>query len=212
MGDGVQTLLWLGMPVLAWLLIARTRKVGVPVGAVLLLGAAAGVVVAATGALDRGGLEPALAYSVGAALLVTAAARSQEEKAAAAADSTVRDALRVGAISTVWCQAALAVLAALGVFLLGASTGSPSADEMPWLPDGFTAVGKDDASCGSGSCYRTRTYAVSPDLPADEAAGLARSSGCRPNGWILDRRERCVDYRLSGDKLVVTVSLADRIQ
>ncbi|WP_109507939.1 hypothetical protein [Nocardioides speluncae] len=74
-----------------------------------------------------------------------------------------------------------------------------------------TPVAADTEGCGSGSCYRSRTYDVAPDVSADDVAQLVRSSDCRPNGWVIDRRERCTDYRLSGDKLVVTVSLADRI-
>lgn len=212
MGDGVQALLWLGLPVLAWLLAARTREVGVPVAVVLVLGLGAGVVVTATGTLTRGRLELGIGYAVAAAILVIAASRSQEEKAASATDSTLRDTTRFFALAVVGFQAGLAILAALGIFLVVASsTDIPPAGDLPEVPAGFTAVGDDDESCGSSSCARSRTYAVGPDVSEDVVTKLVRSSACRPNGWILDRRERCVEYRQSGDTLIVTVSLADRM-
>lgn len=212
MGDGVQALLWLGLPVLAWLLIARTRKVGVPVGVVLVLGLGAGIVVVSTGALDRGRLELGTGYAVAAAILITVASRSQEEKTASAADLTLRDTTRFFGLTAVLFQAGLAILAALWIFLVVASGADiPPAGDMPAAPAGFTAVGDDDEGCGSGSCTRSRTYAVGPDLSEDVVTKLVRSSGCRPNSWVLDRRDRCIDYRLSGDKLVVSVTLVDRM-
>lgn len=212
MSNGVQALLWLSVPVIAWLLTARTREVGVPVAVVLLLGLGAGVAVVATGVLTRGRLELGIGYAVAAAILVVAAWMSQEEQAASAANSAARNALHVLAFAAVGCQVVVAAWAALGILFMSASADMVAADEMPDLGTGFTPAREDDASCGSGSCYRIRAYAVAPEVPEDDVAELVRGSECRPNGWLLDRRERCVEYRLSGRKLTVTVSLADRLQ
>lgn len=212
MGDGMQALLWLGLPVLAWLLIARTREVGLPVGVVLMVGFTTGVVVVSTGTLARGRLELGIGYAVAAAILITAASRSQEEEAASAAESTIRDITRFFGLTAVLFQAGFALFGALGIFLVVASSADiPPAGDMPDVPAGFTAVGDDDESCGSGSCTRSRTYAVGPDVSEDVVTKLVRSSECRPNSWVLDRRDRCTDFRLSGDKLIVSVSLVDRM-
>lgn len=212
MADGVVALLWLGVPLVAWLLIARTREVGLPVAVVLTLGLGAGTVLTAAGVLTRGRLELGIGYAVAATILVVLAMGGQEEKAASAAESTLRAVMVFSALTAVVLQFGLALLGAIGVFILGLEAEIPTADGMPAVPAGFTAVGDDDESCGSGSCYRTRTYDVGPDVPEDEMTRLVQRSECRPNGWLLDRRERCTSYRLSGDQLIVTVSLADRLQ
>lgn len=212
MADGVVALLWLGVPLIAWVLVVRTREVGLPVAVVLALGLGAGVILTATGALARGRVELGLGYAVAAGILVIVGLSSEEKRASSTAGSTFRAATHFFALTAVALQVAAAVLGALWIFLLAMEAERVSADEIPTMPAGFIAVGDDEEGCGSGSCSRSRMYVVAPDVSEAVVTALVRSSECRANGWLLDRRERCTGYRWSGDKLVVTVSLADRLQ
>ncbi|MET8543532.1 hypothetical protein ABZW03_23210 [Kitasatospora sp. NPDC004799] len=86
----------------------------------------------------------------------------------------------------------------------------PSAKAVPQLPPGYTTIGG-GRDCGNGhdaTCWRTLYLAGPPDVPTAQAADRLRPrQRCEANGWLLDRRELCTDVSTDGATIVYRVIL-----
>ncbi|MFD4659833.1 hypothetical protein ACFWP2_29870 [Kitasatospora sp. NPDC058444] len=86
----------------------------------------------------------------------------------------------------------------------------PSAKAVPQPPPGYTTVGTGQ-SCGNGhgaTCWRTLYLTGPPDVPTAQAADRLRPrQRCETNGWLIDRRELCTDVSTDGATIVYRVVL-----
>ncbi|MFD6423768.1 hypothetical protein [Streptomyces sp. NPDC060198] len=154
-----------------------------------------------------------LVFAAVAPLIVAAGAIWERSQEGPAPDQDTWAARRSGAIGVLGTQFALTLVASLlyALVLTGAST--PAASAVPALPAGLTVESQSEG-CGSGNCYRLLTIGSENGLSYQEIIrrlGITHEK-CRPNGWLLDRRDLCVGLQTDRtDRVVLYVTLSDLI-
>jgi hypothetical protein len=202
----VLELLFALTPLACWLAMARTRAVGVPVG-LALAGYAALVLCVRHGWLaSRAHAEVYVGHAPVALLLITAGALV-ERRLRGPRPKRIYGSRTGGAWIVLGAYLAFFGLAASPLyvcFYLQDSFTPATTDVLP-LPPGLSVTTQDSA-CGTNECGVGMTIGSSSGLSPDEIAarlrtGLTHDHGwrfgpddeaCRPNGWLLDTRSRCV--------------------
>ncbi|MGW0853823.1 MFS transporter [Streptomyces sp. NPDC002690] len=201
------------LPLLVWWRMARTPLVGTAVA--VALAAVGGLLVAVQHLWLTVVPRPDahLVFAVVAPLIVAAGVvweRSEEGPAPDQDSWTIR---RNGAIGVLGTQFALTLVASLlyALVLTGAST--PSASAIPVLPAGLTVESQSEG-CGSSNCYRLLTIGSESGLSYQEIVrrlGITHEK-CRPNGWLLDRRDLCIGLNPNrANQVEMYVTLSDLI-
>lgn len=201
------------LPLLMWWRTARTPLARAAVAVVLaVLG---GLLVAVQHLWLTGVPRPDahLVFAAVAPLVVAAGAvweRSQEGPAPDQDTWTVR---RNGAIGVLGTQFAITLVGSVLYVLVLTGASLPPASAAPALPTGLT-VESQSKGCGSGNCYRLLTIGSENGLSHQEIVrrlGIPHEK-CRPNGWLLDRRDLCVGLDEDRtDRVVMYVTLSDLI-
>ncbi|CAM5657296.1 MFS transporter [Streptomyces microflavus] len=203
--------LFAAVPLIAWSRIARTRGVGYATASVLF--AAGGLLVA----IQHGGVpavpraDAHLLFTVATPLLLVLGVRLEKGQKGHASEAWGRR--RSTAVGVLGTQFVLTLAASALYFLMGAGASVPPATVVPDLPPGLIVL-SEGSSCGSSSCARSVTVGSRDGLtPAEIVRKLDRPSGwtCRPNGWLLDRRSRCVGVTETNGKVQLNVTLSDLI-
>ncbi|MFI6288506.1 hypothetical protein ACIBCM_27800 [Streptomyces sp. NPDC051018] len=181
-------LLFAVVPLVAWWLLARTRRIGPPVAAVLLAGAV--VLVAVHGWISAYRADAHLVHAVGAALLIAVGTALERRHAGPGTRAWAGN--RSAATGLLGVHLALTVCGSV-LYSLALEASLPSARAVPALPPDLTVVGK-RSGCGSGSCFHELEIGSTRGLSREEIIrALDRPhETCRPNGWLLDRRDLCV--------------------
>lgn len=200
-------LLVAALPLLAWWRLARTRAIGLPVGA-LLLAAAAVLVAVQNRWIDAPRADIHLLYTAGTLLLVvlvTGLERQQEGPA----DPEWRH-RRGTAIGILIFQFCFTLLTSLAFLVATSEASTPPADDVPTLPPGLTVLARSNG-CGSGNCYRILD--IGSDTGLNRAQILAAldhpKETCHPNGWLLDRRPLCTGIDNHGPNVRLYITLGN---
>ncbi|MGK5445078.1 hypothetical protein ACSNN7_25070 [Micromonospora sp. URMC 105] len=184
---------------LAWLTVARERRLSAVVLAVLL---AVSVGTAALAAVQpRAAVESRVLLFLGVAATLLVARETQRRR--------YRDA-RAGRRWPYRIVVGLALVIAVGCvpgWALDRNEDGfvPSVRELGPLPADLTLRADGPGECGHGGCAAGYRVAGRPGEPAEQVArrmwehlggrGWPAANGgrsCRPVGWLLDRRETCV--------------------
>ncbi|MFJ8043873.1 hypothetical protein ACIRBX_25565 [Kitasatospora sp. NPDC096147] len=202
--------IYAALPVLCWAVMARTLDIGVPVGLALLIGA----VTVSGHSLGlwtfRGAPECYLWYGLlGGPLIVGAVYAERRLLSGPRAEPRPR---RVSVATVVFGihfggVALLAVPAwALMFGQAGGAYGAP-----PDLPPGFSLSAGSPEGCGSSVCTRSWEVRSEAALPAEEIVRRLAvvKEPCRPNGWVLDRRPRCLTIDSLDGRVRLSISIAD---
>lgn len=220
----VVELLFALMPLACWLALARTPVVGTLVGLLLT-----GCAVLVTGVHEdwfttRAKAEVYVGLAPAALLLIAAGALAERGLRGPRAKRVYS-----GRSGGAWVAlvAYLVFFGLLGtpVYLMFTHDSFvPSTDEVLPLPSGLTLLSKDDNGvCGSGTCSSGVEVGSPSGLSGDEIAGRLRTtltndrgwhldrdnSGCRPNGWLLDRRRLCLSLTVHDRSVDVLLAGAD---
>ncbi|MFB9371574.1 hypothetical protein ACWCYY_04460 [Kitasatospora sp. NPDC001664] len=210
-GDPVVVIyLYVALPLLCWAVMARTRTVGVPVGLALLAGTVALEGHALGWWTFRGAPEFYLEYVILAGLVVLGGRYAERDllggprpapRPLRVSVANVLFGIQLGAV------AALTPFAALVMF--HSASGVPRA--APAVPAGFTLTREHEESCGSTVCSLFWEVHSTAGLPPEETARILKASAepCRPNGYLLDRRDRCVSVSHRDDRVWLVVSLSE---
>ncbi|WP_018489533.1 MULTISPECIES: hypothetical protein [unclassified Streptomyces] len=204
-------LLFATVPVLAWARTARTRNGGTAVGAVL---AAAGALLVAVQHGWVTGIPRAdahLLFGVTTPLVIWCGVRWERARRGPASEEWERRRSRSAGV--LGAYAGLTVVGSLVAFLLAGEANVPPKEAVPALPPGLVAL-SEDTSCGSSSCARTVIVGSRDGLTnAEIVRRLDHPSGwtCRANGWLLDRRDLCVNVAEVNGEVRLNVSLSDLI-
>ncbi|MDX3852755.1 hypothetical protein [Streptomyces sp. AK02-01A] len=199
-------LLFAAVPLIAWGMVARTRVIGSVFGAVLL--ACAGLLIAVQhGWVPAHRVDAHALYALGTALLVAFGGSLERRLEGRAPAEWVHR--RNGAVGLLGTQIALTLCGCL-LYVAVAGASVPSARAVPPLPPGLTVLAR-HSGCGSGNCYRLLEIGSTSRLSREEIVRkLDRPhETCRPNGWLLDRRDLCVGVDDSGDQIRLYVTLSD---
>ncbi|MFF0445633.1 hypothetical protein ACFYT4_04280 [Streptomyces sp. NPDC004609] len=202
-------LLYAAVPLVAWWLLARTRRIGPPVGAVLLTGAVV-LVAVQHGWIPTYRADAHLVYAVCAALLLAVGTTLEGRYAGQGPEVWARR--RSKAVGLVGVQLALTVCGSV-LYSLALEASLPPMRAVPPLPPGLTVVGH-HSSCGSGSCFRQLEIGSTTGLSREEIIRtLDRPhETCRANGWLLDRRDLCIGVDDSDERRVrIYVSLSNTL-
>ncbi|MET9928915.1 MULTISPECIES: MFS transporter [unclassified Streptomyces] len=204
-------LLFAAVPLIAWARTARTRTTGLAVGGVLL--AAGALLVAVQHGWDAGipRADAHLLLGVAAPAVIWCGVRLERAQEGPESEEWARRRSRsVGLLGT---HFGLTLVGCLLAFLLAGGAAVPPAEHVPDLPPGLTVL-SEGSSCGSSSCTRSVTVGSRDGLTNAEIRhrlGHSPSWTCRPNGWLLDRRDRCVGVTEVGGKVQLNVTLSDLI-
>lgn len=203
-------ILFAAAPLVVWRMIARSRGVGLTIGGFLLAEACL-LVAAQQGWLSVPRADAHLIHSVLAPLIVAfGAVLEHGEKGPGPAEWIPR---RNGAIGFLGTQFALILVASLLYVLLNSEgSDAPPASAVPDLPPGLTVVSQ-GTGCGSGGCYRTVRIGSTENLSRQEIIRRLNRphESCRPNGWLLDRRDLCIGVTDNGQYPVLYLSLSNLI-
>ncbi|MEV6206081.1 MFS transporter [Kitasatospora sp. NPDC051914] len=202
-------LLYAAAPLFAWCRIARTRQAG-PAVAVALLAAAGLLVAAQHGLVEVPRPDAHFLFALAAAALI--AVGLAVERAQEGPGPEEWSHRRRGTAGLLAVQVVLALSGGLLYALVNNGASLPPASALPPLPDGLTVISQ-DAGCGSGNCFRTQVIGSTAGLSRD---GIVRRLNlphetCRANGWLFDRRDRCVGVQASDGRIVRYVSLSDLV-
>ncbi|MFE3017420.1 MFS transporter [Streptomyces sp. NPDC059256] len=190
-------LIFAAVPPIAWWRLARTRLIGWAVAVPLLMGAAV-LVAVQHGWVIGLRADAHLVYAVaGTALIVCGCAWEHHQEGPGSRAWAHR---RNGAIGLLGTLLAVTGAGSLLYALLMTEASMPSARAVPPLPAGLTVL-SETSSCGSGNCYRLLEIGSTNGLSRDEIVRtLDRPrETCRPNGWLLDRRDLCIGVDDSED-------------
>ncbi|NYI04668.1 MFS transporter [Allostreptomyces psammosilenae] len=200
-------LLFAAVPLVAWALLARTRVVGSAVGGVLLAGAG-WLVAVQQGWIPAHRADAHAGYAVGAALLVALGGRVERRVSKDGPGRPGRG--RGWALGLLCTQLVVTFWGSVLYVLVTTEASVPPARAVPALPPGLTVVTQ-QSGCGSGNCYRLLEIGSTTGLSHDEIVrALDRPhETCRPNGWLLDRRELCVGVDDSDGRVRLYVSLSN---
>jgi hypothetical protein len=197
----------IGLVLVLWLSMARTRRLRWLVAAAL-------AALAGTAALLATAFPPALIeitlMSVAVAVAVVAVAGALQRRRPGPAPATwARWPFRIAAGLLVMSMCAIAVVLRPEPFV-------PSTDTVLPLPAGLHATVEPHGAgnCGSGSCTRTITVTGRPGQPgADVYATVRRhvadrgwGHGCRRSGWLLDRTTACIELAQRDDRVTIHLS------
>ncbi|MFD5174515.1 hypothetical protein ACFWM1_01795 [Nocardia sp. NPDC058379] len=208
---------------LCWLLVVRTLRLGLGVGAILVLIAVTEFAVA------KDWLFTELATTTLVLLIVIHVAVLIAGFVADASVGGRRSRSRIVglALGCAYCLAALAVTFMMVVVLGGERSAVPPSDVLPSLPPGLTIVADTDMGCRYGSsstsCDREFQIGSTDDAPAREVAEMMVRhlrnadewqlafvedldwwSGTRREGWGLDRSTMHVWVKVRNDQTIVT--------
>ncbi|MEV4627824.1 hypothetical protein AB0J90_16205 [Micromonospora sp. NPDC049523] len=203
------------LPALAWLLGARTRRVGWIVGLALVGWLATLILLVAV--FPRAGAEAVLGSLLGAALIVAVGHAVEDRRVGGTTPVRGAGLRRFSMASAIGVTGVCAPLVILG---LNTDPFIPSADELLPVPAGLVASvdRTDGTSCGSGVCDVSVSVRSGSGQPVGEVQRLVRDHlsargwrldddgrSCRPAGWLLDRRTTCVDVRQNAALVRVTI-------
>ncbi|MFF2545394.1 hypothetical protein ACFVUY_22880 [Kitasatospora sp. NPDC058063] len=197
------------LPLVHWVLRARSTPLRVPVAAVLLLWLALVLAVASDLLQVRSEAELYLLYTPLAELAVLVGLWLERGIAGSRAGRPVGWSRAVGI--AFHGQLALVLTATpLLALVFFHEADVPSAKAVPQPPPGYTTIGTGQG-CGNGhsaTCWRTFYLAGPPDVPTAQAAdGLRPRQRCEANGWLIDRRELCTEVSTDGATIVYRVLL-----
>ncbi|GAA0687731.1 hypothetical protein GCM10010193_47100 [Kitasatospora atroaurantiaca] len=199
-------LLFAAVPLIAWAMVARTRQAGPVVGVALL--ACAGLLVAVQhGWVSASRADAHAVYVPVTGLLIGFGVLLERHQEGPGQGRWVHR--RSGAVGLLVAQLALTLCGcALYVLMLAEPSEPPSARDVPKLPPGLTVVSQ-NSGCGTSNCYRTLVIGSTTGLSPD---GIVHALGrphetCRPNGWLLDRRDLCIGVTASDERVVLYVAL-----
>lgn len=199
-------LLFAAVPLIAWWQLARTRLMRTVVGSALLAGA--GLLVAVQhGWVAALRADAHLVYAVGTTLLITFGAVWERHQEGPGTQSwTHRRSTAVGLMGTLLT---ITFGGSLLYALMMSEASVPSTRAVPKLPSGLKVIAH-SSSCGSGNCYRLLEIGSTTGLSRDEIISrLDRPhESCRPNGWLLDRRDLCVGVDASDGRVRLYVTLS----
>jgi hypothetical protein len=214
-------LLFAIVPLVCWAMIARTARVGWIVAAVLVtcdaveLGLLAGWVVSG----EKLTLLAALALAM--PLVIVAGSASERRAGARRLRSCgVRGiaglAMSVAYVGFSFTLVPLLILAFLSD---GGAAYVPSGAEVLPMPAGLVVASDQDQGCGSGTttiCTRQFLIVSKAGKPAGDVAQRLREylirvrgwrlsgwEGCRPEGWLLDRQQVCVELYVSHQQVTM---------
>ncbi|MFI7316775.1 hypothetical protein [Streptomyces venezuelae] len=193
-------------PAVVWTTIARTRPVGFAIGGTLLAGA--GLLISTQqGWIDAPRPDAHLVFIALALGLIACGARLEGRHENSPTPEWI--ARRKGAIGFLGMQFSLTlVVGLLYALLISDGSEAPPSKALPSLPPGISLV-KEGTSCGSGGCWRVATVTSRDGLSSPEIIrelGLQQES-CRSNGWLLDRRDLCVEARDNGENVTIYAGL-----
>ncbi|MEV5617827.1 MFS transporter [Streptomyces bacillaris] len=204
-------LLFAAVPVLVWARTARTRDRGTAVGAVLAVAGALLVSVQHGWVTGIPRADAHLLFGVTAPLVIWCGVRWERARRGPASEEWERR--RSRSVGVLGAYVGLTVVGSLVAFLLAGEANVPPKEAVPALPPGLVAL-SEDTSCGSSSCARTVTVGSRDGLTNTEIIRrLDHPSGwtCRANGWLLDRRDLCVNVAEVNGEVQLNVSLSDLI-
>lgn len=193
----------LALPCVAWIFVARSRRIGWIVGLVLF--GWIGLVMGIVAVFPRARAEITLVYLPVAVAVIWIGRRLERRQLGlperASGVWAVRILLAVTTVITCVCGP-------LVFFAFNEDPFMPSADELLPLPRGIHATemtGDHAYSCGTGSCTRRFTVTGRPGQPASEVRDVvsrhlrgrgwkldAGGQDCHGAGWLLDRTTICV--------------------
>jgi hypothetical protein len=201
---------FVAVPVLCWVLLARTAQVGALVAAVLAVCAAGALGVLAGWLQTRARVELTLAYIPVMVLVIVAGARAERRRTGSGRSRWARRRTLVGTVLLGVYGVLVFPLVCLFCFMIVDEPFVPSSAEVLPPPPGVRVVNDDERGCGSGTCSRRLVLGSTIGLSAEEIArqvrdGLTTSHGwhmdtqgyaCRPHGWLVDRSELCVSLNI----------------
>lgn len=199
-------LLFAAVPLIAWWRLARTPLMRSVVGSALLAGA--GLLVAVQhGWVGAPRADSHLVHAVGATLVITCGAAWERHQEGPGPEPWTHR--RNGAIGLLGTLLAITFCGSLLYTLMMSEASLPSARAVPALPSGLKVVSH-SSSCGSGNCYRLLEIGSTTGLSRDEIISrLDRpQETCRPNGWLLDRRDLCIGVDDSDGRVRLYVTLS----
>ncbi|MFE4971554.1 hypothetical protein ACFRAR_05490 [Kitasatospora sp. NPDC056651] len=197
------------LPLVHWLLRARSAPLRAAVAAALVLWLALTLVVAFDQLQVRSEAELYLLYTPLAELLVLAGLWLDRRLAGPRTGRPAGWPRAAGIAFRVQLGLVL-VLTPLAVLVAFHEADLPAPKAVPKPPPGYTVLhtGED---CGNGSganCWRTLYLAGPPGVPTEEAADrLGPRRRCEANGWLLDRRDLCTEVSTEGATIVYRVLL-----
>ncbi|MFJ4187779.1 hypothetical protein [Kitasatospora sp. NPDC089509] len=192
-------LLYLGLPVVCWAVLVRTRVIGVTVLVVL-----AGLAFALFGLerewyFTRATAELEIGYPLVTGLVLLAGGLA-EQRLRGPRPAKETDHRLGGSIAAVTAHVLAGIVLAVGYRLLSYDAFLPSAAEVP-PPPGLTVTHVDPGYCGSNFCSRTLAFGSTAGLPPAEIEARLRAtltadgwtpgpngSLVHPHGWLLDDR------------------------
>ncbi|MFF3751482.1 MFS transporter [Streptomyces sp. NPDC002018] len=187
---GVLGLLFAAVPLIAWGKMARTPGVGSAVGAALLVCACL-LIAVQHGRVFAYKAEAHALYAVFAALLIAFGRKLERDREApGTAEGSRRWNWAVGLLRL---HLAFTVCGCLLYALLQTEASMPSSRDIPPLPAGLTVLSR-GGHCGSSSCAHLLKIGSTTGLSRDEILRKLNRphETCRPNGWLLDRRDLCI--------------------
>ncbi|GAA1250361.1 hypothetical protein GCM10009665_46320 [Kitasatospora nipponensis] len=216
--------LFLVTPLLCWGMLLRTPLVGTVVGC-LLAAEATGLLCVETGwTATRAVAEVEVAYApVAAAVLVTGAVVERVRRGPRPR-RVFGGRWHAGTILfAVYLLATLLVATPVYLTIGVTEAFTPSSDAVLPLPPGLSVLHDDPGPCGSGTCERVLVVGSPSGLSGAEIdarlrAGLTgrhgwqldpAGTGCRRNGWLLDRRPLCVSLWVQDRQVLVELEGGD---
>ncbi|MET8779200.1 hypothetical protein ABZV58_29720 [Nocardia sp. NPDC004654] len=214
------------VPLLCWPIAAATPRIRVRVGVVLGAIAVAEMLVSLGWVLRSGTMTVMVLLVVLNCVAVVWGLMS--DRAQDAENPAVR---RIGRKLVIW-YCVLSVLGALAVVgvMKGQRASVPPSDALLPLPEGLVLLENQDRGCGGNSstiCLRAFEIGSSGNVSAEDVSDRVRRhlesahnwslyrgrggdwSGCRDEGWVLDRNNRCVSvFDRSGHTVVWFESVA----
>ncbi|MEU8763929.1 hypothetical protein [Streptomyces sp. NPDC048659] len=189
-------------PAAVWATLARTRAVGLAIGATLLAGAGLLISVQQTW-ISAPRPDAHLLFTILAPLLVACGAGLEGRREGTPPPKWIS--LRNGAIGILGTQFGLTlVVGLLYALLISEGSDAPPSKALPTMPPGISMT-SEGIGCGSGGCWRLATVASEDGLSRPEiirTLGLQRER-CRANGWLLDWRDVCVGARDNGENVTI---------
>lgn len=204
-------------PLVCWALAARTFRVGWIVGIVLGLCVTAEIALAEEWILAGAKVTLLLVFALAtvAVLIAGIVVEGRRVGVRKLRSSGVRGVLGL-ILSALYCVIGLGYILLFALFFVvnGPLAATPSSAEVLPLPAGLAVAGNREG-CGSGSqtiCSRDIQVRSTTGLPDDAVVRQLRDhltqtgwqlapdtdgswSGCRAEGWLLDRQQVCVDVQ-----------------
>ncbi|MGW5256225.1 hypothetical protein ACWERW_25045 [Streptomyces sp. NPDC004012] len=219
----VAELVLIGIPLLCWAALHRTRTAGIVVGAVLLAVTAlfgaelAGLLPQRPRAEAVVGYAPVTVVMISVGVLVERRLLGRRQRSERARSATVALSWYMGVV--------LLLFTPYYVFFGLRESLMPSTDLVLPLPPGYTATdpGNGADPCGSEVCSRQLTVTGPPGQPVAATKTALRDwltshhgwhldaagSGIQRVGWLLDRRTASLDLVVSGQHVSVVLGGGD---